>query len=181
VRGGRAASQAPPSSGASLPSFPSVQRFQSSEVLFSQCLWRAKPITIGAFAFRFHDYGLGRLHIHELVLICPPASSKILTIFQGNLYYTAEITEITKTNHPQIFTDFRRFFKGKNQDRADTTDGAKRFLAKIDENIEADDLHGAFKMRETITNRATHKASVTNNQIISWAYHSPFSVFSYGP
>jgi hypothetical protein len=80
---------------------------------------------------RVHDYGLSRLHIHELVFdLLGRQQAKFLRFFRGNLYYTAEITEITKTNRPQIP---QILLRGRTTDCANITNGKALFLAKIDE------------------------------------------------
>jgi hypothetical protein len=88
---------------------------------------------------RIHDYGVGRLHIHELVFdLLHRQQAKFLRFFRGNLYYTAEITEITKTNRPQIP---QILLRGRTTDCANITDGAKRFFwRRSTKRVEADDL-----------------------------------------
>ena len=120
--------------------------FNVSKVLrcyFHKCLWRGKTDHDRRISLlRVHDYGLGRLHIHELVLICSNGFKQNSYDFFGAIFITPQRSQRSRRRIIHRFSQISGdSFKGKNH-------GSRKyhgwrealFWRRSTKTVEADDL-----------------------------------------
>ena len=84
--------------------------FNASKVLrchFHKCLWRGEAdLDQRVWLLRVHDYGLGRLHIHELVFdLLHRIQAKLLRFFRPFFSPQSAQRSRRKEERPQIVTE----------------------------------------------------------------------------